>query len=419
MGKRGRWLVSFIVLLFVYSGSVRAESATEGFDSALSLVFGQEAQEVITSDRTEQIIYKMTMPNDGKLQLLIQSSAAISVGIYSADGNKLDYMNDFYYASMDAPAKGYYIKTMMAGDYYLVIQNWFNSSGYVSILMGDFSAQSITLDHTELTVTKGESFTLNATVLPENAENKDVKWSSSNSDVVYAYDSGKLSAWSAGQATITVSSDDNQDVKASCVVTVLPEAPENVRLGSSSKVKQKSFEITWNKAGGASGYKVYLYNKKSKRYKLYKDVKKNSCVIKNLKADTAYKIQVSAYVSVSSKKLEGKRSETLKQYTAPKAPKATKITRIKQGSRIHSARGTIYYYTVSWEKVKGATGYTVYVKHQNSRGWQRLTDTKNTTEQYYAGYGFKYYFAVASYRTKHGITTYAKKSRISVINLEQ
>lgn len=84
--------------------------------------------------------------------------------------------------------------------------------------------KSITLDKTseELWANEGESstFQLKATVDPENATYSSVHWMSSDEDVAWVDCWGRVTALSAGTATITCQSIKNQDITATCNVTV-------------------------------------------------------------------------------------------------------------------------------------------------------------------------------------------------------
>jgi transglutaminase/protease-like cytokinesis protein 3 len=71
----------------------------------------------------------------------------------------------------------------------------------------------------ERTLTIGNSFTLTATVTPANATNQKVSWTSSNEAVATVDASGKVTAVAAGNATITVTTEDGSK-KATCTVTV-------------------------------------------------------------------------------------------------------------------------------------------------------------------------------------------------------
>ncbi len=90
---------------------------------------------------------------------------------------------------------------------------------------------SVTLDKTSLTLDVGGSDTLAATVKPDDATNKAVKWSSSNENVATVNQNGNVKAVGAGKATITATTADGSGVSATCEVTVngpvLPPQPSD------------------------------------------------------------------------------------------------------------------------------------------------------------------------------------------------
>lgn len=61
----------------------------------------------------------------------------------------------------------------------------------------------ITLDITEKTVIAGDAFKLVATVYPENADNKEVKWRSSNEKIATVDANGNVTTLSEGEVRIT------------------------------------------------------------------------------------------------------------------------------------------------------------------------------------------------------------------------
>lgn len=75
----------------------------------------------------------------------------------------------------------------------------------------------VKLDKTTLTLNTGESAHLTATVSPSNATNKNVTWSSNNSNV--SVSDGKVTAKTAGSAIVTVTTADS-GYTAQCNVTV-------------------------------------------------------------------------------------------------------------------------------------------------------------------------------------------------------
>lgn len=82
----------------------------------------------------------------------------------------------------------------------------------------DIAAQSVTLDETQLSLAVGESATLTATVLPEDATDKTVTWSSSDEGVV-TVSGGAVTALAEGGATVRAACG---SVFAECAVTVTP-----------------------------------------------------------------------------------------------------------------------------------------------------------------------------------------------------
>ena len=79
----------------------------------------------------------------------------------------------------------------------------------------------VTLSQTELSLEKGETADLTATVSPADATNQKVTWSSNNTTVA-TVENGKVTAVSGGKATISVTTEDGNHT-ATCEVTVTEE----------------------------------------------------------------------------------------------------------------------------------------------------------------------------------------------------
>ncbi len=99
----------------------------------------------------------------------------------------------------------------------------------------------ISLSQSSLSLTVGQSFTLSASVSPNNATNKSVTWTSSNSAVA-TVNRGVVKAQKAGTATIYAVSSNGK--KASCTVQVTEKqaSQQNVSLSpgdTTIKVGQK------------------------------------------------------------------------------------------------------------------------------------------------------------------------------------
>ena len=90
---------------------------------------------------------------------------------------------------------------------------------------------SVSLNKTSLTLEIGESETLTATVLPSNATDKSVTWTSSDKSVVTVIN-GRITAVGAGAATITAKTSNGKT--AICSIIVKEPAPEIIEVTSVS-----------------------------------------------------------------------------------------------------------------------------------------------------------------------------------------
>ncbi len=77
----------------------------------------------------------------------------------------------------------------------------------------------VTLDKTSVSLLVGDSQTLTATVAPKDAANKKVSWKSDKPEIATVDADGKVTAVAAGEATITVTTEDGGKT-ATCKVTV-------------------------------------------------------------------------------------------------------------------------------------------------------------------------------------------------------
>jgi uncharacterized protein (TIGR02145 family) len=89
----------------------------------------------------------------------------------------------------------------------------------------DVVVTGVTLDKTTLELIEGANETLTATVAPDDATNKDVTWSSSDSAIATVNIMGKVTAVKAGSAVIVVATSDGGKT-ATCTVTVTGEPDE-------------------------------------------------------------------------------------------------------------------------------------------------------------------------------------------------
>lgn len=83
----------------------------------------------------------------------------------------------------------------------------------------DVLVQSISIQQS-ITMQNSKKLQLDAKVLPENASNKNLKWSSSNANIAKVDQNGLVTAVGIGEVSIIAESTDGSNVSASCVITV-------------------------------------------------------------------------------------------------------------------------------------------------------------------------------------------------------
>ena len=115
------------------------------------------------------------------------------------------------------------------------VDGGFKDSCVVSINQSVVYVTSVSLDNSSLALEVGQTSTLVATVLPENATNKKVTWTSNKTSVATVSTSGLVTAKAKGTATITVKTS-NGAKTATCLVTVTEPyvAVSSVSLSKSS-----------------------------------------------------------------------------------------------------------------------------------------------------------------------------------------
>lgn len=100
-----------------------------------------------------------------------------------------------------------------------------DAGGYVHLdnaitLFKILPVTSVTMSDTSLTLNQNETARLSATVLPENAYNRNVKWTSSEPTIASVDQDGNVTGMGEGKAIITAASVDGTEMVASCEVMV-------------------------------------------------------------------------------------------------------------------------------------------------------------------------------------------------------
>ncbi|WP_423219669.1 Ig-like domain-containing protein [Clostridium hydrogeniformans] len=142
----------------------------------------------------------------------------------------------------------------------------------------------IKLNTDNLNLLEGDSDKIIATVLPKDATNKKVTWSSSDESIATVDQEGNVKALKVGQATITAKLD-GTELTATCKVNVTKPVIENKNnailsislVNGATKEYDVSMEevdkfINWfEERANGKGPATYAFNKKISPYKTVKE----------------------------------------------------------------------------------------------------------------------------------------------------
>jgi len=186
--------------------------------------------------------------------------------------------------------------------------------------------------------------------------------------------------------------------------TIAPATPVITKTAQTAN----AIRLTWNKVTGATGYRVYQYNAKTKKWDKLKTLKDTTYRIEKLKAGTTYKFRVKAYKKDDGT-IWGKATATINVATKTAAPKITKLTTTKGKAAF------------TWSNVAGETGYQVYYSTKKDSGFKKVTSykadvVKGTKSKLTSGK--KYYFKVRAYKKTASGTVYSAWSSVKSIKIK-
>ena len=175
------------------------------------------------------------------------------------------------------------------------------------------------------------------------------------------------------------------------IVATLPGVSSKV----TATVTSNSAKLSWKKVSGATGYRIYRYDTKTKKLTTVKTgITSTAYNITGLNAATSYTFTVRAYKTVNGNNIWAAKSAEVTAVTKPKAPTLTlKSTSKKKAS-------------VKWSNVSGESGYQVSYRIKGTSKYVALKNfATNKTNAVISGLksGKTYQIRVRSFKkTKTG-----------------
>ena len=96
--------------------------------------------------------------------------------------------------------------------------------------------QSISLNATQKELIIGDSFTLTATAMPENATNRNIVWKLVSGNAISLSNTGVIQAKKVGEALVRAEAADGSGITAECKVVVKPRLVQAIALNATQKV---------------------------------------------------------------------------------------------------------------------------------------------------------------------------------------
>lgn len=252
---------------------------------------------------------------------------------------------------------------------------------------------SVTLNKTTLTLEPGKTETLTATVLPSDASDKTVTWTSSNTSAATVSD-GTVTAIAPGTATITATTVNGKTATCDVTVTAPASAPEVPAVSLSNN--ENGLTASWNKVDNAKSYVVF--------YKASSD----SDWTKATTTDTSYTITEAQSGKLYYVKARSVGANNVQSSSSPTKSLTQTIKNVAKGkvynvrfcavcdagggsltpvqsiavidapevtAKISSNKTGIY---TTWKGVTGADKYVVYYRKSGDSGWT-THETANLT----------------------------------------
>ena len=260
-------------------------------------------------------------------------------------------------------------------------------------------ATALRLDRETAALNVNESMTLAASFLPENADDTDLTWTSSDGNIARVDNKGQVTAVKAGTAVIKAVNANGVSAQCKVQVAAVPVAKTVVKAAGAT---YDSIHVTWSEAPEAAGYEVYSASSKTGNYKKSFDGKKTSFTDKKLSTGKTRYYKARAYKVVNGTKYFSEYSNV-----ASATPKLKLVSNVKAKASYNKVK-------VSYSKAAGASGYVVYRSISKTGAYKRIAVVKGGTVLSYSDKKVKtgrtYSYKVKAYRVVDGKKVYSGAS---------
>ena len=176
--------------------------------------------------------------------------------------------------------------------------------------------------------------------------------------------------------------------------------PEKVNGVGTYDVTSDSITLKWNKAEGATGYIVYMYNSSTGKYIRLGVTAKNSYKAEKVKSVVGARFRVRSYTKINKTYVYGEYSDLYTNKIALSNIRNAKVSSVKANS-----------YKISWSAVKGAEAYQVVRYDAVNKKWKYIKKVTSASAAFKGiDEGEKAVYRVRAYAQQNGKNVYGNYS---------
>ncbi len=139
--------------------------------------------------------------------------------------------------------------------------------------------------------------------------------------------------------------------------------PADVENIYTRNITDSSITLYWDKAKGATNYRVYIYDAEEEKFRIYKRTSRTTMTVSGLEKDTRYTFKIMSYKKIGDSVAFGDFSREYKEFT------------YNSGSAPHSMAQTAQYYNEMISKLKAEADMTV--KYRKAIDTEYVSCSKN------------------------------------------
>lgn len=188
--------------------------------------------------------------------------------------------------------------------------------------------------------------------------------------------------------------------------TTRPDTVKNVKI---SNATSDGYTISWQETKGANGYKVYVLDNQTGKYKAFKTLKnaQTSFSVSGKEVGETSKYKIKSYLVFDSTRYYSSFSEPFTASTKPEKVTVTNVQRSENNSTVF----------LEWTQSKGADGYLIYVSQHKNSGFslkKTVTGSQSCTLQISKN-DTAHYVKIKPYIIANGKYIYGDYSRLVTV----